>query len=171
MLWRCDLFFMLRDKANERTGYLTVSDHRCQRLRVAPDGVQVRCQSLRWRQTCFLKVLMSYRPGNTAAGRPFHSPHEKKQILTFFFSERGKRSSGSLVWSEIDSLPASRWRQYFLKVSLSYRSGNTAADCPFHSCVKEVSTKPHSSGVPRFQMEWMVFEFVTYCAVSKIDSR
>ena len=54
-----------------------------------------------------------------------------------------------------------------------YRPGNTGAGRPFHSerhCAwKEVPAKPHSSGVPRIQMMWMVLEFVAYCAVSKFE--
>ena len=35
---------MEKDKANERTGHLMVSDHRRPRLRVTPEELQVRCR-------------------------------------------------------------------------------------------------------------------------------
>ena len=67
-------FFYGKNKANERSGHLTVSDHRRPRLRATPEELQMRCRSLKWRQMRFLKVSMSYRPGNTAAGRHFTVP-------------------------------------------------------------------------------------------------
>ena len=60
-------FYYGKDKANERSGQLMVSDHRRPRPRATPEALQVRCRPLRWRYTRFLKVPMSYRPGNTAA--------------------------------------------------------------------------------------------------------
>ena len=63
------LFFMEKDKANERSGQLMVSDHRRTRSRVTPEELQVRCWPLRWWIDALFEGTMSYRPGNSAAGR------------------------------------------------------------------------------------------------------
>ena len=65
--------FIEKNKASERTGYLMVSDHHRPQPRAPPDELQVRCRPVRWIQMRFLKVRRSYRPGNTAANRPFLS--------------------------------------------------------------------------------------------------
>ena len=44
----CYVFFMEKDKANERSGHLMVSDYHCPRPRVTPKELQERCQPLRW---------------------------------------------------------------------------------------------------------------------------
>ena len=36
--------FLIKDKANERTGHLMISDHRRPRHRVTPEELQVRCR-------------------------------------------------------------------------------------------------------------------------------
>ena len=41
-------FFMEKDKANERSGHLMVSDYRRPRPRATPEELQVRCLPLRW---------------------------------------------------------------------------------------------------------------------------
>ena len=42
-------FFMEKNKANERSGHLMVSDYRRPRPRATPKELQVRCRPLRWR--------------------------------------------------------------------------------------------------------------------------
>ena len=42
------IFFYGKDKANERSGHLMVSDYRRPRLRATPEEVQVRCRPTRW---------------------------------------------------------------------------------------------------------------------------
>ena len=46
--YRITFFFMEKDKANERSGHLMVSDYRRPRHRATPEELQVRCLPLRW---------------------------------------------------------------------------------------------------------------------------
>ena len=41
-------FFMEKDKTNERSAHLMVSDYRRPRPRATPEELQVRCRPLRW---------------------------------------------------------------------------------------------------------------------------
>ena len=48
--------FYGKEKRNEHTGYLMLSDHHCSRPCATPEELQVRYRPLRWRETQFIKM-------------------------------------------------------------------------------------------------------------------
>ena len=73
IIWHVSFFYGTRQDKWAYAYGMMVSDHRRPRLRVTSEELQMRCRSLRWRYMRLLKVPRSYRPGNTAARRHFHS--------------------------------------------------------------------------------------------------